>query len=264
MLPIFDSHCHVYPDKIASRAAQSIAEFYDMPVRFDGTASTLLQEGTRAGITHYLIHSVSVMPAQVRSINEFIAAQVNEHPGVITGFGTLHPDSKDLDGDLQHLLSLGLKGVKIHPDFQKFAADSAKAVNLCRKLIGKLPVLVHAGDTRFHYSHPQQILNLKKKLPDLTVIAAHFGGWSCWDDAEKELPGLPNFYVDCSSSLYALSPEKAKHLFEVFGPEKVLFGTDYPMWSPSSEMELFSRVGLSPREQRRVLYENAAELFPIE
>jgi predicted TIM-barrel fold metal-dependent hydrolase len=44
----------------------------------------------------------------------------------------------------------------------------------------------------------------------------------------------------------------------------VLFGTDYPMWSPSSEMELFARVGLSPREQRRILYENAAELLSIE
>ena len=264
MQPIIDSHCHVYPDKLATRAAQSIADFYDMPVRFDGSVSTLLEQGTRAGITHYLIHSVSVLPAQVRSINEFIASQVNAHPGVMTGFGTLHPDSKDIDGDLEHLISLGLKGVKLHPDFQKFAADSEKAAALCKKFAGKLPLLIHAGDTRFHYSHPAQILNLKKKLPELTVIAAHFGGWSCWDDAEKELPGLPNFYVDCSSSLYALSPEKAKRLFEAFGPEKVLFGTDYPMWSPASELELFHAVGLTPREERRILYENAAELLSIE
>lgn len=261
MLPIIDSHCHIYPDKIAQRAAQGISDFYDVPVLFDGTVSTLLKEGERAGITHFLVHSVSTHPMQVRSINEFIAEQVRINSGMMTGFGTLHPDSEKIQYDLDHLISLGLKGIKIHPDIQGFPVDSAKVVDMCKLAANKLPVLVHAGDPRYENSNPHQMLNFLKLLPDLKVIAAHFGGWDCWEEAAGLLAGMPNLYVDCSSSLYGLSIEKARKLFHIYGTDRVLFGTDYPMWTPKDEMDRFHAVGLTFDEERLILYENAAKLL---
>ena len=38
---IVDCHCHVYPDKIAQKASDSISKFYNLPVRFDGRAQTI-------------------------------------------------------------------------------------------------------------------------------------------------------------------------------------------------------------------------------
>jgi uncharacterized protein len=261
MLPIIDSHCHIYPDKIALRAAEGISGFYDIPVKFDGTVGKLFEEGGKAGITHYLVHSVSTNPLQVHSINEYIASQVSLFKGKFTGFGTLHLDSMDIQGDIDHLLDLGLKGVKFHPDIQGFAVDSVKFIDLCKKLVNKVPVLVHAGDPRFGFSNPPQLLNFLKKIPDLTVIAAHFGGWNCWEEAAVKLSDIPNLYVDCSSSLYALTPDTSKKLFYAFGTDKVLFGSDYPMWSPVEELTRLHAVGLSSAEERQILYDNAVKLF---
>lgn len=46
-MTIIDTHAHIYPDKIALRASQSIADFYEMPVVLDGTVGTLLQRVRR-------------------------------------------------------------------------------------------------------------------------------------------------------------------------------------------------------------------------
>lgn len=261
MQPIIDSHCHIYPDKIALRAAQSIGKFYDIPMNLDGRVETLLAEGKQAGITHFLVHSVSTHPSQVRSINEFISAQVAASGGCMSGFGTLHPDSPTIDEDLEHLIELGLKGVKIHPDVQGFALDSEKSIAMCRRLVGRLPVLVHTGDYRYDFSNPPQVARFLDALPELQVIGAHFAGWSVWEEAARTLAGRKNLLVDCSSSLYALTPAKAKELFDRFGPERVLFGSDYPMWRPQEELERLRLVGLTPQEERMVLYDNAARLL---
>lgn len=178
MPPIIDAHCHIYPDKIAARAAQSIGEFYDIPMDMDGTVDTLLRVGKQAGVTHYLVHSVATTPAQVHSINEFIAGTVQQHPGLMTGFGTLHPDSENIQADIEHLIDLGLKGIKLHPDFQKFNIDSEKALSIYRLVAGRLPILIHTGDFRYDYSHPRRLKRAMEFVPDLTVIGAHFGGWS--------------------------------------------------------------------------------------
>ena len=263
MQPIVDAHCHIYPDKIAERAAQSIGKFYDIPMNLDGRVDTLLREEKKAGITHFLVHSVSTNPSQVKNINEFIASQVALSNGCMTGFGTLHPDSTTMDEDLEHLIELGLKGVKIHPDVQGFALDSDKSIAMCERLVGRLPVLVHTGDHRYSYSNPPQTARFLEALPGLVVIGAHFGGWSVWEESADTLAGYDNFIVDCSSSLYALSPEVARRLFYRYGPERVLFGTDYPMWTPDEELKRFYAVGLTPREQRLVLYENAARLLGL-
>ena len=86
---IIDSHCHIYPDKIARKASDSTSEFYHMPSLYDGKISTLLEEGTRAGIGHFVIQSVATTPKQVSSINHFIAGAVATGGGRFRRCGSL-------------------------------------------------------------------------------------------------------------------------------------------------------------------------------
>ena len=190
---IFDAHCHIYPPKIVDKAVRSVGNFYRIPMDMDGSIEALIAAGRRAGITNYLVHSVATKPQQVQPINEFISQQVKAHPDSFVGFGTLHPDSEDLEADVEHLMALGLHGVKLHPEFQKFAIDSEVSVKMCRLFEGKLPLLIHAGDPRYDCSNPENILRFVDKVPDMLLIGAHFGGWSNWKKAMKMLPGLPNF-----------------------------------------------------------------------
>ena len=184
---------------------------------------------------------------------------------MFTGFGTLHPASDDIEGDFNYLCDLGLKGVKLHPDFQLFALNEKKAFDLGEVIAaGDVPLLIHCGDFRYNYSNPEQLIPFLDNFPDLTVIGAHFAGWSMWEDATRQLSGRENLYVDLSSSLYALSAETANELIHAYGTDKVLWGTDYPMWDSVSEMEYFNRIDLTDEERSMILYENAAKLLKLE
>ena len=48
-----------------------------------------------------------------------------------------------------------------------------------------------------------------------------------------------------------------------YGTDRVLFGTDYPMWSPDKELKRFLSLGFSERETRQILSENAEKVFKI-
>ena len=151
---IIDAHCHIYPAKIAAAASAHTGEFYSIPMAFDGTVESLLEEGDGAGIDRYLVQSVAVTAKQVRSINRYIAGEVEKSGGKFIGFGTLHPDSEDLEGDLEELISLGLRGVKLHPDMQNFKIDDYRYLKMYELCEGRLPMLIHMGDARSDFSHP--------------------------------------------------------------------------------------------------------------
>ena len=209
---IIDSHCHIYPDKIAQKASDATGHFYDLPASLDGKISTLLEHGERAGIEHFVVQSVATTPHQVSSINRFIAEAVAQSGGRFTGLGTLHPDSEDMAADVDEIIALGLKGVKLHPDIQKVQLDDPRMHKMYELCEGRLPMLIHTGDSRYDNSNPNRMIPILEKYPNLTVIGAHFGGWSVWEEATEKLCGYKNFLVDCSSSLYAITPEKAKEL----------------------------------------------------
>ena len=264
MEKIINAHCHIYPEKIADKAVLGIRDFYDLDMSLNGKVDGLIKDGEKVGVTHYLVHSVATTPKQVKSINEFISESVKAHPDLFTGFGTLHPDSEDIQGDFDYLIELGLKGVKLHPDFQQFALNEDRALEI-GKIVekGNVPILIHCGDFRYNYSNPDQLKPFLDEFPNLTVIGAHFAGWSIWQEATEKLAGTPNLYVDLSSSLYDLSPEIALELIHKYGSDRVLWGTDYPMWDSVSEMEYFNKLDLTQKERLQILYENAAKILKL-
>lgn len=261
---IIDAHCHVYPDKIADKASGATGNFYSIPMDYDGKVSTLLKAGDEAGIEKFIIQSVATTPKQVRSINSFIADTVKQYPDRMFGLGTLHPDSEDKDGDVEHLINLGLKGVKLHPDIQGFKLDDyrcLKIYELCEKF--HLPLLIHTGDSRYDYSNPNRLIPILDIYDKLVVIGAHFGGWSMWEEATELLHGRKNFYVDCSSSFYALDDETIVRLIRTYGADNVVFGADYPMWCPKTEVERLKSLPLTDEEKEKIFRKNAVRIYNL-
>ncbi len=261
---VIDSHCHIYPKKIAEPAVTSTGKFYDMTALGDGTVDSLINIGNKSGIDRFVVQSVATTPHQVMSINSFIAQEVKKHPDCLIGLGTLHPESSNIEYDLQHIMELGLHGVKLHPDIQRFKIDDwrcLKIYELCEHY--NMPILMHTGDYRFDYSNPNRMLPILQIYNNLTVIGAHLGGWSVWDEACDKLSGLPNFYVDSSSSLYTLSPQKAVDIIRRYGTDRVLFGSDFPVFSPDIELERFMALPLTDNERRMILSENVIKLYNI-
>ena len=154
-------------------------------------------------------------------------------------------------------------GVKMHPDFQLFSLNDKKAYPIYEAAVAKdLPILIHAGDPRYKFSNPVLIREVLDNFPRLKVIAAHFGGWSEWDEASQCL-GDKEVWIDTSSSLYSISKEKALKLLDIFGTDYTLFGTDYPMWEPEAEIERFMQIKLTKKQREDILYNNTANLLGI-
>ncbi len=257
---IIDAHTHIFPDKIASKASENIGNFYSLAMKFDGTTKKLRELGDKNGIDKFLICSVATTAKQVNSINKFIADEVRKSNGRFIGFAALHPDCENIDELIKDAINNGLSGIKLHPDFQEFNIDDKKAYKIYEAAEGKLPVLFHTGDYRTQYSKPQKLAKVAKDFPKLDIIAAHFGGWSEWDDAVKYLK-LDNVYVDTSSSLYALSPEKTRELISFYGEDKVFFGTDYPMWDMENELKFIKNLNLPPELYEKIMHKNFEKLM---
>ncbi|MBQ7152314.1 MAG: amidohydrolase [Clostridia bacterium] len=260
---IIDTHCHIYPDKIAEKASLATGRFYDLPASMDGSIGTLLERGKAAGIDHFVINSVATTPKQVHAINTFIAETVAQGKGKFTGLGTLQQDLEDPEEAVDEILSLGLKGIKLHPDIQGFRIDDERAVRFFEIVRGRLPFLLHLGDKRYDNSNPNRVKPILEAFPDTLFIGAHFGGWSIWSEASRELYKYENLVVDCSSALYGTGPEKATELVRLYGADRVLFGTDYPLWDPVKEVELFFRMKLTDSEFEKICFANAARLYGI-
>ena len=261
---IIDSHCHIYPEAITGKAVEAIENFYDNLYKgFDGTIATMLENAEKSGVVHHVVFSVATTPRQVNSINRFIADAVKNSGGIFTGLGTLHPYSETLSEDFDELISLGLKGVKLHPDFQKIPLDDERCMEIYRLCSGKVPALLHTGDHRYDYSNPDRMKRVLDCFPECTFIGAHFGGWSVWNEAVAELSSYENFYVDTSSSLSDISAETAAMLIESYTPDRVLFGTDYPLGDSCKETALLKKAVTDAESLEKIFHLNAEKLFEI-
>ena len=259
-MKIIDFHSHIYPEKIAEKAVLSVGEFYGIPMVGEGTVKALLDESKKCGITNHVVHSVAVTASRVEAINDYIASQCKEHSEFF-GFGTMHADLEDKIAEVERMQKMGLMGVKIHPDTQKFNMDDERMSELYDYLReNKIPLLIHCGDYRYDYSHPRRLKKILKEFPGLVAIGAHFGGWSMCDYAYEYLEN-ENCFVDTSSSYWMLGLKRAKELIRLYGAERVVFGTDFPMWSVSGELNKFYDIKLTEEENRLILCDNAMRIL---
>lgn len=261
---IIDTHAHIFPQKIATKAVKSIGDFYGIAMDGNGELKTLLQHGDEAGITHYIVCSSATTCNQVDSINQFIVQSVSDKENVF-GLAALHPDQTDeeLDRSIEFALANNLIGVKLHPDFQRFNIDDSKAYRIYERCSGKLPILFHTGDSRYDFSSPKRLAKVAKDFPELKCVAAHFGGYSRWKDTDCYI-GLDNVYYDTSSALFKLSVEEAKDLLNKLGVDKFMFGVDFPMWEHSKELERLANLELSDEDMQKIYYKNAIRFYNLQ
>ncbi len=259
---IIDFHTHIYPDPIAHKAAKSIRDFYDIrDVELDGTVEELLRHGESAGIDRYVILPVAVNPKQVRHINDFTLSQLAGHPQ-FTGFGTVHAAMEGLTDEVQRVMELGLRGIKMHPDFQIFDIDDPRLFPMYEMAQDKLPMMFHMGDKRYGYSHPARLRRVLELFPRLQVVAAHFGGYSMYEAGCEYLKDT-NCFFDISSSIMFMPQGIPESYIRRYGPERMLFGSDFPLWNPQEEVQRFLTLKLTQDEQEQIAHKTAEYLLGL-
>lgn len=262
-ITIIDAHTHVFPDKIAEKVSENIGAFYDLDWYAPASVSALLKSEERIGTVHYLTCSTATVPEQVEHINDFLGGIVR-NDSRFTALIALHPDYKNFEDELDRGIEMGLSGVKLHPDFQRFDMDEEQLFPMYRAIARRgLPLLIHMGDIRYDHSRPCKLANLMRNVPDLTVIAAHFGGYQRWEEALEVLIPSDKLWFDTSSSLGILPYDRAMRLIERFGTDRFMFGTDFPIWDPVLEVEKVKKLPLSESEFEAIFAENFKKLFKM-
>ncbi len=257
-----DFHTHVYPEAIAQKAAASVHSFYHQgDESMDGTASTLLQLGNMAGTEQFVILPVAMKPERTRHINNFILDEVAKYPQFY-GFGTIHAAMDNITDEISYIMDHGLRGIKMHPDSQVFSIDDIRLFPAYEMLQGKLPVLFHMGDYRFNYSYPVRLRRILDLFPRLQVIAAHFGGYGMYETA-CDLLYDTNCFFDVSSSMMFMEKGIPEKYINHYGAERFVYGSDYPMWNPVTEMERFLSLNLTDRQFEQIAYKTAEHILQL-
>lgn len=262
-MKIIDIHTHIYPDGIARKATDSVKNFYGIGNgTMDGTERMLLSRGKAAGIEQFVILPVAIRPDRVQNINHFILQKAKENHCLIP-FGTVHAAMDHLTDEAERLIVSGVKGIKLHPDSQGFSVDDQRLFPLYEIIRGRIPVLLHMGDKQHNYSHPIRLRKILDLFPGLDAIAAHFGGYGRYE-ASQELLLDTNCIMDISSSMMFMEPGIPEKYINVYGAERVAFGTDYPMFDPVDEVERFMRLRLTDEQKEQIAHKTAERILRLQ
>lgn len=263
---ITDTHTHCFPDKLAPRAIGALShQLGGYKPYADGTLAGMQKLMHEAGVGRSVIASIATNAHQMKSVNNFAAECMKNNDDII-GFGSVFPDADDVMKELERIKSLGLKGVKLHPDFQQFYVDDEKMKDIYKKISSlDLVLLFHSGvDDGFkspYHCTPERLLNALKWL-ETPVIAAHWGGNKMYDEVIEKLCGA-DIYFDTALGYNYVSKEKAEKKIEKHGADKILFGSDSPWHSPKMEKDFINSLNISDTSKAKIFEENAEKLFGI-
>ncbi len=264
MRKLIDFHTHIFPDEIANRAAQNVGNYYGLAMEGDGTAAMLKSHVPTDTECRFVISSAAMKAKNVIPGNDFLLAAAKADPAFIP-FGSFHPDMGEAEvlSELERIAQLGVYGIKLHPDFQRIYIDEERLLPMYRKCAElKLPVLFHVGDKNTQFSTPTRLRKVCDMIPDLTVIAAHLGGYSVWEEAKDALIGT-NVYMDCSESVPHISEEETYELITRHGIDKVLFGSDFPVFCTDTAFKYIEPLPFSEEEKEMLYHGNAERLLGV-
>ena len=208
-------------------------------------------------------------------VNDWIARYCSADPRRLLAFGSVHPKYvADAGAEVERLKKIGIRGLKVHPSHQLFAPnDYRNGLGPLRAMYERaqavdLPVMIHTGTSIFPgarnvYAQPILADDVGIDFPELVVILAH-GGRPLWmEEAFFLVRRHKNMYMDISG----IPPQKLMEYFPRIEEiaDKVLFGTDWPgpgVPGVRGNIEKFRALPISQAAQQKILYDNAARLFP--
>jgi uncharacterized protein len=262
---IIDIHTHIYPDPLASEMLKRIGERSSIPAYTDGTLRGLLASMEGAGIDLSVVSSVATRPEQVSTIHEWLL-EIKEQR--ILPLAAMHPDLPAGEMPVRFLKEKGIRGFKVHPDYQGFFVDEKRMYPFYETAqAAEMFVLFHAGVDRGLpdpiHATPEKLARVHRDFPDLAMIAAHMGGESLYEETERHLLGK-EIYLDTSFVLRRMPLPTLARFFRRHSLDRFLFGTDSPWTDQGEDLRfLLSLPFLSEAAKGKIIGTNAARLLRI-
>ncbi len=276
---ILDAHTHIFPEEVCRRREDFFAEepafrlLYENPqARLAGPeelVKTMDEEGVAGAVT---LGFPWRRERHWRRHNEVILEAMRRWPRRLIGFCAVHPLATGAVREVERCLAAGARGVGELAFYLKDHGEGltdiiAPFAELCRHY--QVPLLLHATD-RAGADYPGRsltplsaIYRAIKAFPETTWILAHWGGrLPFYGLLKKEVPEVyRHVYFDTAASPYIYRPVIYRVVAEMVGPEKILFGSDYPLLSVSRYLKEMEEAKLSEDLKELILGKNLAKLL---
>ena len=276
---MIDVHTHIFPPEIVRQRQDFFTEdqafrwLYDSPEARLITAEELLQAMEIQGVEKSVVFGFPWRSLKLmRRHNDYILEAQHRFPRHLIGFACVNALESGAAAEVERCLAAGCRGVGELAFYQEGLGDDIIAAlrpiaDLCQGY--NVPLLLHANEPVGHAypgKSPMQLgelYNFIKSFPNLNLILAHWGGGLFFFNLlKKELPtALQNVYFDTAASPYLYRQEIYRLAAEIIGPEKILFGSDYPLLPPSRYLKEMAAGGLAPADQELITRKNAQKLF---
>lgn len=260
--PIVDFHAHAFPDALAEKAIGHLEHGGGVKAFLDGRIASLRGSMDAAGIETSVICSIATKPEQFDPILKWSMQIASDR---IVPLASIHPNDPDPIGKARRIAEAGLRGIKLHPYYQRFDLDDEALFPFYRVLdeLG-LIVVCHTGfDFAFprdRKADPVRIMRVLDRVPGLRFVATHMGAWDDWDEVEKHMLGKP-VTMDVSLSLELLGRSRARDMLLGHPSDRILFGTDSPWASQTETLRLVQGLELGAERESLLLWKNARRLL---
>lgn len=266
---IIDFHTHTFPDKIAGPAIAKLAAICNQQPFTNGTVSQTLQKMREWKVNRAVLLSIATKPSQQHTINDCAIALNREHGNQVTALGCIHYENPDVTQELERIAAAGIKGIKIHPDYQQCEIDDPRwdeAFSTCQRL--GLFVLTHAGydpvSPDHIYAPVEKCAKVISRYPDLKLVLAHFGGMYQWEQAERLLIGKSrNLWLDTAMVGGRIPKEQYLRMIRNHGADRILLASDCPWSTAPHERYALEQLQLTKEELDQICWKNAADLLSL-
>ena len=230
------------------------------------------------------IHAALLLPTApsktVKETNSKFIEKTRQNKHLFTA-GTLHPEFKNIEKELKRLAENNIKAIKLCSFAQGFKLDSKETFNLFNKIQNFNLTENHSFfiilDTfslahRYFNTNPENTTTPKlieivvKKFPNIDFIAAHMAGLKApFQNIKKHILNYNNLFIDTSNAAHTLSQDEFVELLVIHGPEKIIFGTDWPWFDFKEELQIVESLtdiaGFSKMQKEMVFGQNIHNLL---
>ena len=278
---ITDCHIHIQPIKLFKPHALALIKGdrknFDEIAAYSDSPSAFLKYLDRCGVDRAVLINY-VAPEVIGltpEVNQFVGDYVKHDPKRLISCGGLHPrHSTNIMADVEHILRLGIRMIKIHPPHQLlFPNDYLNGVKELEIIYraaeaNGIPVMFHTGTSIFpgarnRYGDPIYVDDVAVDFPKLKIILAH-GGRPLWmDTAFFLLRRHANVYLELSG----IPPKRLLTYFPRLDEiaHKTMFGTDWPspgVTDVKQNLEDFKALPISEEMRAKILSGTAASIWP--
>jgi predicted TIM-barrel fold metal-dependent hydrolase len=278
---ITDCHIHIAPIHLYNPDALALMKRkranFDQIVEYCRSPQAFLKYLDRCGLDRAaLINYVAPEVIGFTSeVNQFVADYTRYDPKRLISCGSLHPrHTANVMADVEHILRLGLRMIKIHPPHQLlFPNDYLHGVKELEIIYraaeaNGIPIMFHTGTSIFpgarnKYGDPIYLDDVAVDFPKLKILMAH-GGRPLWmNTAFFLIRRHANVYLDISGIPPKTLLQYFPRLDEI--AHKTLFGTDWPgpgVPDVKQNLDEFKGLPISEAMREQILSKTAASLWP--